>query len=37
MPLRRKITTQLEDFIDIETKQIISPLPDELKKRFYIL
>lgn len=32
MPLRRKITTELEDFIDIETKQIISPLPDELKK-----
>jgi len=32
MPLRRKITTEMEDFIDIETKQIISPLPDELKK-----
>lgn len=32
MPLRRRITTELDDFIDSKTKQIISPLPDELKK-----
>ena len=32
MPLRRKITTNLEDFINVKTKQIISNLPDELKK-----
>ncbi|MDD6082726.1 MAG: Z1 domain-containing protein [Oscillospiraceae bacterium] len=31
MPLRRKITTDLEDFIDVRTKQIIAPIPDELK------
>lgn len=32
MPLRRRITTELDNFIDSKTKQIISPLPDELKK-----
>ena len=32
MPLRREINTRIEDFIDTKTKQIISPLPDELKK-----
>lgn len=32
MPLRRRITTDIENFIDIKTKQIISTLPDELKK-----
>ncbi len=32
MPLRRKIKTELDNFIDSETKQIISSLPDELKK-----
>lgn len=32
MPLRRKINTELDNFIDSKTKQIISPLPDELKK-----
>lgn len=32
MPLRRRITTEIENFIDTKTKQIISPLPDELKK-----
>ena len=32
MPLRRSISTDLEDFIDAKTKQIIAPLPDELKK-----
>lgn len=32
MPLRRRITTELDNFIDPRTKQIISPLPDELKK-----
>lgn len=31
MPLRRRITTELENFIDTKTKQIISSLPDELK------
>lgn len=31
MPLRRKINTDLEDFIDVKTKQIIAPIPDELK------
>lgn len=31
MPLRRRITTDLEDFIDVKTKQIIAPIPDELK------
>lgn len=31
MPLRRKITADLEDFIDVKTKQIIAPIPDELK------
>lgn len=31
MPLRRKITTGLEDFIDAKTKQVIAPIPDELK------
>lgn len=31
MPLRREITTDLEDFIDVKTKQIIAPIPDELK------
>ena len=32
MPLRRRITTELDYFIDSKTKQIISPLPNELKK-----
>ncbi|MGN0606607.1 MAG: Z1 domain-containing protein [Oscillospiraceae bacterium] len=32
MPLRRRITTELDNFIDSKTKQIISPLPNELKK-----
>lgn len=31
MPLRREINTDLEDFIDVKTKQIIAPIPDELK------
>ena len=32
MPLRRKITVDIDNFIDTKTKQIISPLPDDLKK-----
>jgi len=32
MPLRRRITTDLEDFIDVKTKQIIAPIPEELKE-----
>ena len=32
MPLRREINTRIEDFIDTKTKQIISNLPNELKK-----
>ena len=32
MPLRREINTDLEDFIDVKTKQIIAPIPDELKE-----
>ncbi len=31
MPLRKKITTKLSDFIDTKTKQVIAPLPQELK------
>lgn len=31
MPLRRKISTKLKDFIDIKTRQIIKPIPDELQ------
>lgn len=32
MPLRRRITTELDDFIDTKTRQVISTLPDELKR-----
>lgn len=32
MPLRRRITTDLDHFINVKTRQIIAPLPDELKK-----
>ena len=32
MPLRRKISTELEDFIDLKNKTIIGEIPKELKK-----